>query len=107
MGEFCLFLKRIYTGELLGSPRLPVENCSAALRLYSAASMLLIDDKVPELPSVVLTSIVTPEDASMALCAVDGLPASIAELLEGLSGFDQDAFIRLGQLKAAIRRMNW
>lgn len=85
VAEFCLLLKRIYTGELLGSPRLPVENCAAALRLCSAASMLLIDDKVLELPSVVLASIVTPEDATMALGAVDELPASIAEMLEGLS----------------------
>jgi len=83
--EFCLILRRMYTGQLLGSPSLVVEDCSSALRLCASANMLLIDDLLPELESVVLASIVTSDDAAVALGAAQTLPCRIARLLEGLT----------------------
>ncbi|CAE8712656.1 unnamed protein product [Polarella glacialis] len=76
--EFALLLQRLYTGQVLGSPELPVSGCAAALRLSAAAAMLLIDEKLPELQVMVRGSIFTPGDADMAVAAAAALPPTVA-----------------------------
>jgi len=75
----------MYTGQFLGSPLLAVVDCSSAVRLCSAANMLLIDHFLPELESIVLASIITSEDAAIARGAAQALSSRIAMLLEELA----------------------
>eukprot|EP00928_Gymnodinium_smaydae_P049623 TRINITY_DN33321_c0_g1_i1.p1 TRINITY_DN33321_c0_g1~~TRINITY_DN33321_c0_g1_i1.p1 ORF type:complete len:495 (-),score=46.80 TRINITY_DN33321_c0_g1_i1:198-1502(-) len=84
--EFILLLKRLYTGELLGSPALPVPSCEVALRLGAAAAMLLIEDCLPELPGILRTSIKTAGDAELAEHAAGALPDSLNAALQGVCG---------------------
>ena len=82
--EFGLLLGRLYAGERLGSLALPVTSCGAALRISAAAAMLLIDDKLPELPNVLRASVRTPEDVQLAVQARAVLPGALGKVLEEL-----------------------
>jgi len=84
--EFGLLLKRLYTENPLGSAGLPVDDCAAALRLAAAAAMLLIDDRLPELPALLRALVRTPEDTAAAVAARDALPNALGNTLRDLSG---------------------
>ncbi|CAE8619927.1 unnamed protein product [Polarella glacialis] len=88
--EFALLLQRLYTGQVLGSPELPVSGCAAALRLSAAAAMLLIDEKLPELQNMVRGSILTHRDADMAVAAAAALPPTVAAACAALHGAPSD-----------------
>lgn len=96
--EFCLLLQRIYTGEVLGTPALPVKDGATAVRLAVSAARLLIDTSIPELPTVLRGSIVTDEDCKLALAAASALPGSLSEILNSLGTLD----IPKGDLQAMI-----
>lgn len=83
--EFGLLLQRLYTGETLGSPGVPIKDFASALRIAEAAAMLLVEDRLPELPALLRALVLTPEDGAAAAAAAEMLPGVLGQALRGLS----------------------
>jgi len=82
--EFGLLVRRLYTGEILGSSKLPIESCASAIRVAAAAGMLLIDQELHELQSVLITSVRSTEDMDSVQAAKATFPESLAVVFDEL-----------------------
>ena len=64
----------------------PAAGAASALRSAAAAAMLLIDEQLPELPTILKNSIVTAEDSALAAAAAPSLRGALGEALQALGG---------------------
>lgn len=82
--EFSLLVRCMYTGEPIGGRSSPLPTCASALRIAAAAAILLIEDRVPQLPELLWASIMTKEDALLAVKALGVLPASLTTMIRNI-----------------------
>mmetsp|Transcript_50478 Transcript_50478/g.135006 ORF Transcript_50478/g.135006 Transcript_50478/m.135006 type:complete len:528 (-) Transcript_50478:30-1613(-) len=103
VAEFALLLQRLYTGEPLGTPALPVDDLASGLRLAAAADMLIMDQQLPELPSLLRASIAGTADIEAAREAAGKLPPSVANLLLELEGSAELAAAAAAEAVSSVR----